>query len=101
MLLPFVYLKLLLLLVVVASSPYKPCAPSVGWATEQGDAVDLPPCEFAEVSVSESAGYYALDCLGPGVPFSGVFSLPDNRPVLALDTNDDLRELVDNTALPR
>ncbi len=32
----------------------------------------------------QSSSFYALDCLGPTVPFSRVFALPSNRPLVSL-----------------
>ena len=36
-------------------------------------------CEWAEVILSPANTAYLLHCLGPGVPSSHVFSLPDNK----------------------
>ena len=36
-------------------------------------------CEWAEVVMSPANTAYLLHCLGPGVPSSHVFSLPDNK----------------------
>ncbi len=102
-----------------------------------------PLCEYAKISVSkvqefstqakqnihyysyffQSSSFYALDCLGPTVPFSRVFALPSNRPLVSLisrkgksmfsvktviiffqttlDSNPELRRLLSKTAIPR
>lgn len=57
-------------------------------------------CGYAKSVVSPDASHYALDCLGPGVPFSRVFTLPDNKPVYLLDGNDAVRAELQKAALP-
>jgi len=41
-----------------------------------------------------------LDCQGPGVPWSRVYSLPKNEKVSDLDLNPEIRRLVSATAMP-
>lgn len=58
-------------------------------------------CQFARASMSKDFSYYVLNCLGPDVPFSLVYSLPENKLVQVLDTNEDLKDLLGKLALPQ
>ncbi|XP_059088901.1 dipeptidyl peptidase 4-like isoform X2 [Tigriopus californicus] len=57
-------------------------------------------CDFTKVDLSPEKDFYVLNCLGPRVPFSAVISLPNNNPVILLDSNTELEEVLSNTALP-
>ena len=62
----------------------------------------LYDCEYLKAFVSPKADFYAMDCLGPGIPYSRVYSLPSNKPLSPiLDANDDLRDSVSKRAMPK
>ncbi|XP_040078194.1 inactive dipeptidyl peptidase 10 isoform X3 [Ixodes scapularis] len=47
------------------------------------------------------ADYYVLECLGPGVPWVALYSTADHKQVDMLETNEELRELLEQRALPQ
>ncbi|KAF8793994.1 Inactive dipeptidyl peptidase 10 like protein [Argiope bruennichi] len=57
-------------------------------------------CLFFNVHFSPDAKYYILECLGPGVPKVEIRSIY-NQTFDILDTNDDLRDLVEARTLPQ
>ena len=59
----------------------------------QGPGLCSPPqdCQYSRVSLSPDQSAYLQHCLGPHIPSSHVFSLPDNKCVATLDTNQHLR----------
>ena len=67
---------------------------------ENEDNVTQWRCGYAKAVVSPDASHYVLSCLGPGVPFSRVLSLPENKPVHLLDGNDGVRAELEKAALP-
>ena len=70
-----------------------------GDVSEEED--ELYYCGFNDAEISPGSGFYVQKCLGPGLPFTRVFSLPDNRPVAVLDANEETREAVGKVALPK
>ena len=80
-----------------------------------------PRCGYARVKMSKDFKFYVLDCLGPSVPFSSVYSLPENRYdetltqplsfqtlpraicrfVRMLDNNDELKDRLSELAMPK
>ena len=58
-------------------------------------------CQYARASMSKDFSYYVLDCLGPTVPYSLLFSLPNNQLVKILDTNDDVKDMMNMLAQPK
>ncbi|CAL1284638.1 unnamed protein product [Larinioides sclopetarius] len=59
-----------------------------------------PECLYNDASFSRNLTYYALDCLGPGIPRVEIRSTANNKIVSLLDTNTELQELVDRKAMP-
>ena len=62
---------------------------------------NVSTCQYARASISTHFNYYVLDCLGPTVPYSLVFSLPDNKFTKVLDTNEELKEALELLAMPQ
>ncbi|XP_035216212.1 LOW QUALITY PROTEIN: prolyl endopeptidase FAP-like [Stegodyphus dumicola] len=60
-----------------------------------------PDCLFNDVLFSPNLTYYILECLGPGIPRIEVRLTDTNKLVSILETNDDLRNLVDKRAMPK
>nr|XP_042895921.1 prolyl endopeptidase FAP isoform X6 [Parasteatoda tepidariorum] len=60
-----------------------------------------PDCLYNDASFSLNYTYYALDCLGPGIPQVQMRLTQSNHIVSIMDTNDELRELVDQRAMPK
>jgi len=58
-------------------------------------------CLYTEAHISSSSQAFVQHCLGPGIPFSLVRSLPDNQDILSMDQNSRLRQVVNQTALPQ
>lgn len=58
-------------------------------------------CQYARAKMSKDFTYYVLDCLGPDVPHSSVYSLPDNELVKVLDDNQDLQDSIGKLAMPK
>ncbi|XP_064457511.1 inactive dipeptidyl peptidase 10-like isoform X2 [Ornithodoros turicata] len=50
---------------------------------------------------SESSRFYILECLGPGVPWVAVRKTSDHSQVEMLDANDELKERVEQRAMPQ
>ncbi|KAG8180137.1 hypothetical protein JTE90_028724 [Oedothorax gibbosus] len=59
-----------------------------------------PQCLFFDVTFSPKSDFYVLECLGPGVPKSEIRSIY-NQTFDILDTNSDLQEKLEGTALPK
>lgn len=62
-----------------------------------------PPCLYHNAIFSPKADYYVLDCLGPGVPYSGLFKTARHEPKLLmwLQNNTALRTLMAGMAMPQ
>jgi len=65
------------------------------------DLVNVSTCQYARAKMSKDFSHYALDCMGPTVPYSLVFSLPKNEMVKVLDLNHDLQESINKLAMPK
>ena len=50
--------------------------------------------------MSPSASAYVQICQGPDIPYTQLFSLPDNKPLLLLDNNRELRNTLSQFSLP-
>ena len=57
-------------------------------------------CGHARVLMSPSCSSYVLHCQGPSIPFSAVFSLPDNKLVTVLDRNQHIRSFLERKERP-
>lgn len=62
---------------------------------------NVSTCQYSRATLSKDFSHYVLDCMGPSVPHSLLFSLPDNKLVQILDTNRDLQELLSRLAMPK
>lgn len=49
----------------------------------------------------DGANYHVLECLGPGVPWIALYKTADNKQVDMLETNEELKELLEQRALPQ
>ncbi|KAL1431700.1 hypothetical protein MTO96_013809 [Rhipicephalus appendiculatus] len=58
-------------------------------------------CLYNNAWFSINAEYYVLECLGPGVPWVALYSTADNKQLEMLEPNSELRELVENRAMPQ
>lgn len=62
----------------------------------------ITDCEYVHQALfSKNFDYYILDCKGPGLPFTRAFALPTNEPILTMDANDELKDLLNTRAVPR
>ncbi|XP_071039805.1 inactive dipeptidyl peptidase 10-like [Parasteatoda tepidariorum] len=59
-----------------------------------------PDCLYFNVIFSPTSEYYVLECLGPGIPKIEIRSIY-NQTFDTLDTNDDLRAIIQEKALPQ
>lgn len=57
-------------------------------------------CQFSDIHMSPSASAYVQICQGPDIPYTQLFSLPDNKPRLLLDNNGELRKTLSHFSLP-
>ena len=60
----------------------------------------LPACLYASVVLSPDYRSYILNCLGPNIPYTAVFSLPSNQVVTVLETNQHIRQKLAEKDLP-
>ena len=68
------------------------CLTCPGQQREGREGCAVPQdCQYSRVSVSPDQSAYLQHCLGPHIPSSHVFSLPDNACVRTLETNQHLR----------
>ncbi|XP_054918009.1 prolyl endopeptidase FAP-like isoform X9 [Dermacentor andersoni] len=58
-------------------------------------------CLYNNAWFSHDAEFYVLECLGPGVPWVALYSTADNKQLEMLESNAELRELVENRAMPQ
>ncbi|XP_076368716.1 A-type potassium channel modulatory protein DPP6-like isoform X2 [Tachypleus tridentatus] len=58
-------------------------------------------CLYNSAIFSPGAKYYILECLGPGIPRIELRQVNENKLLLLLDNNDELRELYDQRAMPK
>ena len=58
-------------------------------------------CQFNTAHLSKDFSFYVLDCQGPSMPQTFVYSLPQNQLVKVLDTNDELQEIISGLAMPQ
>ncbi|XP_022237849.1 prolyl endopeptidase FAP-like [Limulus polyphemus] len=58
-------------------------------------------CLYNSAIFSPGAKYYILECLGPGIPRTELRQVKENKLLLVLDNNDELRELYDQRAMPK
>ena len=59
------------------------------------------PCTYNEITLAPDQSAYLQRCLGPGLPTTLLFSLPDNTCLAVLDSNTRLAATVARAALPR
>ncbi|XP_074601842.1 prolyl endopeptidase FAP-like [Brevipalpus obovatus] len=57
-------------------------------------------CLYNSATFSPSSDYYALDCLGPGVPFTQIRQTASNKIVTTIQNNGALRDKLANMLLP-
>lgn len=62
-----------------------------------------PPCLFHNAIFSPNTAYFVLECLGPGIPTSALYSstLPKPKLLSVLQNNTRLREIVSIMAMPQ
>ena len=65
------------------------------------NSTNFKKCQFNKAHISKNFSYYVLDCQGPSVPQSFVYSISQNKLVKVLDTNAELQELLSELALPK
>ncbi|XP_047506073.1 dipeptidyl aminopeptidase-like protein 6 isoform X1 [Pieris napi] len=60
------------------------------------------PCLYHDAHFSPSSAYFVLECLGPGVPTSGLYktALPEPRLIMHLENNTSVKERLSGIALP-
>ena len=58
-------------------------------------------CHYSHTILAPDLSAYILHCLGPEVPSSHLFSLPDNKCIRTLDTNQALRSVVSTLSIKR
>lgn len=58
-------------------------------------------CTFFNAIFSPGAEYYVLECLGPGVPWIELRATIGHIKLDTLESNDNVRERVENTAMPQ
>ncbi len=58
-------------------------------------------CRYSNAILSPSLEYYVHECLGPAIPYVEVRSLPTNKLVKLLQTNQQLRQDSVDKAFPR
>ena len=63
-------------------------------------------CQFNKATLSKDFSHFVLDCQGPSVPQSFVYSVPSSKNgisklVKVLDTNSDLQERLSELAMPK
>ena len=65
------------------------------------DNISDQSCQFNTAHLSKDFSFYVLDCQGPSMPQTFVYSLPQNQLVKVLDTNDELQEIISGLAMPQ
>ena len=60
----------------------------------------LPVCLYASVVLSPDYRSYIVNCLGPSIPYTAVFSLPSNQVVSVLETNQHIQHKLAELDLP-
>eukprot|EP00090_Calanus_glacialis_P007913 TRINITY_DN16308_c0_g1_i1.p1 TRINITY_DN16308_c0_g1~~TRINITY_DN16308_c0_g1_i1.p1 ORF type:complete len:847 (-),score=98.44 TRINITY_DN16308_c0_g1_i1:552-3092(-) len=60
----------------------------------------LMPCDYSEVIVSPGFEAYVQHCLGPDIPSTHIYSLPDNTLIWTMDTNGKLHDQVSVSSMP-
>ncbi|XP_077503728.1 prolyl endopeptidase FAP-like isoform X5 [Amblyomma americanum] len=58
-------------------------------------------CLYNNAWFSPEAEFYVLECLGPGVPWVALYSTADHKQLEMLESNAELKELVENRAMPQ
>ena len=58
-------------------------------------------CQFNTAYLSKDYSFYVLDCMGPSMPQTFVYSLPQNKLAKVLDTNEELQEIISGLAMPQ
>ncbi|XP_067139142.1 inactive dipeptidyl peptidase 10-like isoform X3 [Centruroides vittatus] len=58
-------------------------------------------CLYNNAIFSKNAKYYILECLGPEIPRVELWNTEENKLIEVLDTNDNLRDLINKRALPQ
>ena len=57
-------------------------------------------CLYASVVLSPDYRSYIVNCLGPNIPYTAVFSLPSNQVLTVLETNQHIRQKLAEKDLP-
>ena len=60
----------------------------------------VPACLYASVVLSPDYRSYILNCLGPNIPYTAVFSLPSNQVLTVLETNQHIKQKLAEKDLP-
>jgi len=60
----------------------------------------LMPCDYSETILSPGFDAYAQHCLGPDIPSTHIFSLPDNILIWTMDTNTRVQHQVEVSSMP-
>lgn len=58
-------------------------------------------CRYSNAVLSPTMEFYVHECLGPSIPYVEVRSLPSNKLVKLIQTNQQLREMALDKAFPR
>ncbi|XP_043242321.1 dipeptidyl peptidase 4-like isoform X1 [Amphibalanus amphitrite] len=59
------------------------------------------PCLFGKTLMGPRMRYYVLECLGPDLPFTELYMLPENKLLTLLDNNTAIREKAAEMAWPQ
>lgn len=62
--------------------------------------VKVSPCLYNSVKFSPKKSFFVRECLGPTVPYVTLHSAPSGRLIFILNNNTELREKVNDLALP-
>ncbi|MBN3321857.1 DPP6 protein, partial [Atractosteus spatula] len=58
-------------------------------------------CGYVSALFSHNTQYFLLNCKGPGVPSVTVHSTTDRQNILDLETNEDLKKMIDFRQMPK
>ncbi len=62
--------------------------------------VKVSPCLYNSVKFSPTKSFFVRECLGPTVPYVTLHEAPSGRLIFILNNNTELREKVNDLALP-
>ncbi|KAG8432370.1 hypothetical protein GDO86_016852 [Hymenochirus boettgeri] len=57
-------------------------------------------CQYYSAYFSKNSNYYALNCLGPGIPVYTVYNSSNDNEIQILETNEDLQQLLKDVQMP-